>query len=167
MTDETAPDFAAILRMLDDHDVEFIVVGALSAVLQGAPIMTLDVDVVHRRNEANVDRLLEALAELDARYRGHPNRALRPDASRLCSAGHQLLITKWGPLDVLGAIEEGLQYDDLTDDVVEIWIDDRRIDVLTLRRYVELKEGSSREKDRARLATLRRTLERGEDDGET
>jgi hypothetical protein len=50
-------DFLAILRSLAQHEVEFIVVGGISAVLQGAPIATFDLDVVHSRSsEARTTR---------------------------------------------------------------------------------------------------------------
>ncbi|MGH9447686.1 MAG: hypothetical protein ACRD3O_18445 [Terriglobia bacterium] len=47
-------DFLAILRVLAEDCVDFIVVGGISAVLQGAPIATFDLDVVHSRTEGNV-----------------------------------------------------------------------------------------------------------------
>ena len=158
------PDFVAILQVLNAQDVDFIVVGALSAVLQGAPIMTFDLDVVHDRRDDNIERLLAALKQLEAHYRGHPEKELSPNASHLQSPGHQLLTTKYGPLDLLGAIEDDLSYEDLSSDTVEIMVDDFSVRLLKLRRYVELKEASTREKDQARLPTLRQTLaERDED----
>jgi hypothetical protein len=35
------------------HDVEFIVVGGVAAVLQGAPVVTFDLDILHRRTPEN------------------------------------------------------------------------------------------------------------------
>ena len=55
------PDFLAILQPLAKHQVDFIVVGEVGAVLQGAPISTFDLDVVHSRTSDNIDRLLVAL----------------------------------------------------------------------------------------------------------
>jgi hypothetical protein len=52
------------LKTLAAHDVEFIVVGGMSAVLQSAPVHTLDLAVVHAVTPANVDRLLAVLDEL-------------------------------------------------------------------------------------------------------
>jgi hypothetical protein len=40
----------ATLRALHAGGVEFILVGGLAAVLQGAPIDTFDIDVVHSRD---------------------------------------------------------------------------------------------------------------------
>jgi hypothetical protein len=134
-------------------------VGALSAVLQGAPVMTVDVDIVHRRSERNIDALLDVLAKLGATFRGHPDKELEPTREHLLSAGHQLLSTSHGPLDLLGAIEHGLTYEQLLPDSLEISFDGQTIQVLSLAKYVELKEESALPKDRARLPVLRETLE--------
>ena len=44
-------------------------------------------------------------------YRAQPERQLRPGETHLASAGHQLLSTKFGPLDVLGMIGKSLTWD--------------------------------------------------------
>jgi hypothetical protein len=88
------PDFLALLEVLVSHDVKFVVVGALSAVLQGAPVMTFDLAIVHLRTEENVAHLLDVLSMLDATYRGHPNTSLTPGQEHLLGPGHQLLTTR-------------------------------------------------------------------------
>ncbi len=65
--------FREILTILSNRDVEFIVVGGVAAVLHGADFMTRDVDIVHRRSPENLQRLLGALEELEARYRSRPD----------------------------------------------------------------------------------------------
>src|SRR5208337_1698801 len=94
--------YAEILRLLATHDVEFIVVGMTAGVLHGAPVTTVDLDIVHRRSPANIARLLGVLGEIDAIYR-HDPRHLRPQQSHLASPGHQLLTTVYGDLDCLGS----------------------------------------------------------------
>jgi hypothetical protein len=49
----------ALLRILAEGKVQFIVVGGLAAVLNGAPIHTYDVAIVYARNSENIARLLE------------------------------------------------------------------------------------------------------------
>jgi hypothetical protein len=73
----------ATLRALDDGGVEFILVGGLPAVLNGAPVDTFDIDVVHSRDPANIDRLGRVLEALDAVFRMRPERRLKPNASHL------------------------------------------------------------------------------------
>jgi predicted nucleotidyltransferase len=49
-------DFIALLRTLTQDEVEFIVVGDMSAVLQGAPFIAWDCDVICRGSGENVER---------------------------------------------------------------------------------------------------------------
>ena len=56
--------FAEILRLFAANDVEFVVVGMTAGILHGAPVTTIDLDVVHRRSPENVARLLRVLGEI-------------------------------------------------------------------------------------------------------
>ena len=47
-------DFIKILKTLLDHEVDFIIVGGVSAVLHGSPISTFDLDLVHSRTPNNI-----------------------------------------------------------------------------------------------------------------
>ena len=148
-----------LLDHLVDSGVELIVVGALAAVVQGAPVTTHDLDIVHRRTPENVQRLLAALLQIDARYRGRDD-VLRPTGETLSGTGHSLLQTKLGPLDVLGAIEGGRDYDVLLPASIEVALGERRVRVLDLAAIVELKRESTRPKDRWMLPILEATLRR-------
>jgi predicted nucleotidyltransferase len=150
----------ATLRALRDGGVEFILVGGLSAVLHGAPIDTFDIDIVHSRDVANIDRLLPVLEAVDAIFRMQPERRLKPNASHLASAGHLNLITRYGPLDLLGTIGRDLGYQDLLPHSTELIISEGiRVRVLDLETLIAIKEELAGEKDRAVLPILRRTLE--------
>jgi hypothetical protein len=154
------PDFLAILNQIAKHGVEFIVVGGIGAVLQGAPIATFDLDVVHSREPRNIDKLLAALAAMDATYRNPAARKIKPDHSHLSSSGHQLLISRYGPLDLLGVIGAGHDYVDLLPVSTEMEISKgQKVRVLTLSAIIKSKEEAGGEKDRAALPVLRRTLE--------
>ena len=151
-------DFRRALKVLAAHEVEFVVVGGISAILRGAPVVTFDLDLVHRRTPENVRRLLDALRSIEARYR-HDPRGLVPEEKHLLGPGHNLLQTACGPLDALGAIENGLSWDDLLPDSEEMRVGpDLSARVLSLRRLVELKAAAGRPKDVAVLPTLRATL---------
>lgn len=152
------PSFVALLAALNEQGVEYFVVGALGAALQGAPVVTFDVDVVHRRTAENVARLLTALHDLDAYYRLDP-RKLKPDESHLSGKGHQLLTTRLGDLDVLGTIMESSGYEDLVGHTVVVDLGEIRVRVLELSKIIEAKAFAGRPKDLAALPTLRATLE--------
>jgi len=147
-----------VIELLCRHEVEFIVVGMTAGVLQGAPAVTFDLDILYARNSDNIQRLLAALADLDAVFR-NDDRRLRPNESHLASKGHKLLMTRYGVVDVLGALDE-LEYGDLLEDTVELSLDPMRVRVLSLARLIEVKEKAGREKDLAVLPLLRATLSR-------
>jgi len=150
----------ALVRALHDAGIEFLVVGGLAAVLNGVPVNTFDVDVVHRRTPENIDRLLPLLDSLDAVYRIQPERRLRPVRSALLSTGHQNLLTVYGPLDLLGEIGNGLGYEELVPRSTEILIAEKvLVRILNLETLIEVKEQLNGEKDRAMLPVLRYTLE--------
>ncbi|MEZ4603080.1 MAG: hypothetical protein R2861_06655 [Desulfobacterales bacterium] len=52
-------DLGAILERLITAQVKFILVGGLAAVIRGAPVTTLDVDIVHDRSAENIARLFD------------------------------------------------------------------------------------------------------------
>lgn len=148
-----------LIRLLVRHKVDFIVVGGVAAVVQGAPVNTFDLDVVHARTPENIERLLGALRELDAFYRMDLNRRLAPTASHLASAGHQLLVTNLGTLDLLGTIEEGTSYEELLADSEELDLGGTPMRVTTLERLIAIKEKLTRPKDQMMLVVLRATLD--------
>lgn len=156
-----SPSLTDLVELLAKSGVELVLVGGLAAAAQGAPIATFDVDIVHRRTAENVERLLAVLGSIDARYRGRPGGdVLRPTSAILLGPGHSLLMTSLGPLDVLGAIEGGRDYDALLPRSAIVEIRGRSVHVLELELIVELKRQSSHPKDLARLPILEETLRR-------
>lgn len=156
-----APDLTTLLERLCASGVEFILVGGLAAVTQGAPVTTFDIDIVPSLEAANLGNLLNLLESVNARYRGRPaGQTLRPTQMDLAAGGHCLLMTDLGPLDVLGEIEQGSRFEVLLEDTIEIPFRDHDIRVLSLEAMVRMKRKSHREKDRTRLAVLEETLKR-------
>ena len=149
-----------LLGALAAADVRFVV-GGIAALVQGAPVATFAVDVVHSRAPDNVRRLLRVLTDIDATCVRLPGAApIEPREELLLGEGHHLLTTRFGRLDVLGRIEGGRGYEELLPCSVEVAIDDARIRVLTLAMLVEIKRTSSRPKDRAMVPILEAVLRR-------
>ena len=153
------PDFLEILRILSGHKVDFIVVGGICGVLHGAPVTTFDLDLVHSRSQDNLNRLISALEKLDPYYRGRGDQRLKPGLSHLSSPGHQLLMTTFGPLDLLGAIGIGHSYDDLMKHTVVLEVGGLQVQVLDLETLIEVKKETISDKDKAVIPILERTLQ--------
>jgi len=151
-------DLSALLKRLNEADVEFIIVGGMAAVVQGAPITTFDLDIVHRQTDENIKRLIKFLKSVDAYLRRPDDKIILPDERDFYSRGHVLLTTGLGPLDVLGVIERDLGFEDLLPDSVIIEFQGHKVFVLSLEIIVDLKRESSDSKDLYRLPILEETL---------
>jgi hypothetical protein len=154
----TGPDLSAVLEGLIKADVKFILVGGLAAVVQGAPVTTMDVDIVHQRTSENIVKLLSFLKSINSFYRRPDDKIIEPTEQDLSGRGHALLSTRFGPLDVLAVIEEGKTYDNLLEHTVDITFRGNTIKVLDLRMIIELKRSSKEPKDKQRLPVLEETL---------
>ena len=67
-----------VLVGLLEAGVDFILVGGLAAVIQGAPVTTMDVDIVHSQSTKNIDRLLTFLKSVEAVYRRLDDKQIEP-----------------------------------------------------------------------------------------
>jgi hypothetical protein len=156
----SAADLPALLAKLCDAGVEFIIVGGAAAVIQGVPITTNDLDIVHRRTPENVARLLEVLLSLDATMRYDlANRGLRPTREMLAGRGQINLSTSLGPLDPLCELDEGRGYEELLANSQSVVDEGRMLRVLDLPTLIAVKAKAGRPKDRMVLPILVATLE--------
>lgn len=155
-----AADISSLLRTLVEHDVDFLVVGGVCAVLHGAPVSTFDLDIVPDRSEENLVRLLHALLSIDAVHRDLAGRSIAPDVSRLRGPGHNLFMTCSGPLDVFGTIGRGRDFSALISRSRSVDVGDGlTVRVLDLDALIDVKREVGRDKDLATLPVLVRTLE--------
>lgn len=148
-----------LLEALTGGGVDFIIVGGVAAVLEGAPITTLDLDILYDTRSENLERLLTVLQSLDARFRDPAGREIRPDLERLRTLQTGLLLTNLGPLNVLSKAGNDWGFEDLLPASDEREVGDLRVRVLGLEKLIEIKELANREKDRAMPPVLKRTLE--------
>jgi hypothetical protein len=149
----TALDPERLLRSLVEHEVEFCVIGAVAAWLQGNPTTTLDLDVMPVRDLDNADRLAAALNSLEARTRG----------GKVLGGGDflgwqpQRFDTDAGPLDVVPIAAAIGGYEDVA--TIELALGDFSVRVITLDEVIASKEQLGRPKDAAALPALYATRE--------
>jgi hypothetical protein len=60
---EVQPDFSEILALLNQHKVEYVIVGAYALAFHGAPRNTGDIDILVRPTPANSKNILNALRD--------------------------------------------------------------------------------------------------------
>ena len=68
------PSFREILELLNKHQVEYVVIGGVAAVLHGAPVTTFNLDELVRQkratNRAKDRAIIEVLEEVLRRQKG-------------------------------------------------------------------------------------------------
>ena len=74
----TATELNLIIEELLKADIKFILVGGLAAVVQGAPVTTLDVDIVYDRSSKNIAKILTFLKSIDAFCRRPDDKVIQP-----------------------------------------------------------------------------------------
>jgi hypothetical protein len=156
-----------ILRILDRHDVEFVLIGGMAATMHGSDMVTFDLDVSPKTTRDNLERLASALRELDASLRvaGEPSGAFDAHADLLERSQLLNLTTRAGDLDIVVRPAGSTGYDDLRRDAIAISISGVPILVASLADIIRSKEAANREKDRAVLPALKRLQKRlAEDD---
>lgn len=59
---EIQPDFRDLFALLNEHKVEYLIVGGYALAFHGAPRYTGDIDIFVRPHPENAQRILQALA---------------------------------------------------------------------------------------------------------
>lgn len=152
MTESGAPlDLGRLLRLLDAHGVEFVVVGGLAAIAHGARRMTLDLDIVPEPDHANYRRLADAVVELgvaDTAVTDGDFQRLDPhDELDLARSRNVTLRTGAGQLDVLNRARDSPPYEDLAARAVRLPIAGVEVLVAGLDDLIAMKLATARPKD--------------------
>jgi hypothetical protein len=151
-----------ILRTFEEHEVEYVLIGAFAATIHGSVLRTEDVDICPRRSPANLRRLATALGALEAKeLEPHKGELVDRtwDETLLSSDVTWLLATPFGRLDLVFEPAGTSGYDDLTRDAVDVDLGGVRARVASLRDVIRSKEAANRPRDREQLPTLRRLLD--------
>lgn len=152
----TELDPEKLLRTLVEHGVDFCVIGAVAAWLQGNPTVTLDLDVMPKRELENAERLAAALVELGARRRGE-DRPTELEGADFLGWRTQHFDTEAGPIDVVPNAAAIGAYEDVA--TVELRLGDLSVRALTIDQVIASKEKLGRPKDTAALPALYATRE--------
>jgi predicted nucleotidyltransferase len=153
-------DFLALIRLLVNSKIEFIIVGGAAATAHGSARLTEDLDVVYRRNSDNMTRLVNALVSHKPYLRGAPpDLPFQWEEKTVLEGLNFTLTTSLGSLDLLGEITGGGRYEDLVPYCVKLHIFGVECLCLGLERLIHVKRASGRPKDFETIAELEAILE--------
>jgi predicted nucleotidyltransferase len=151
------PRFQAgpILRRLDAAGVEFVVIGGIAAVAHGSPQITRDLDIVFATGDANLERLGNALRDMNATLRGVIDDVpFIPDARTLRHMRVLTLDTEDGPLDVMVQPDGSKGYEQLLAGSIEAVVGGTAVRVAGLEDLIAMKKAAGRPKDRIYVEEL-------------
>jgi hypothetical protein len=152
-----------IVRVLAKHRVDYVLIGALAARLQGFPRLTADADITPHADKKNLHKLAVALRELDARiYTESVPEGLPFDCSPQMLARAEMwhLVTSAGRLDVAFRPSGTDGYDDLKEHAVRYEVFGIELYAATLADIIRSKESADRPQDRQDVLVMREMLRR-------
>jgi hypothetical protein len=161
---ETRPfDPERIVVVLAKHAVNYVLIGALAARLQGFPRLTADADITPARDPDNLERLAKALRELEARvYTESVPEGLAFDCSAATLARAELwnLVTSAGRMDIAFVPSGTRGYEDLAAGAVRFQVFDVELLAAGLQDIIRSKVAADRPQDRQDVVVLREMLRR-------
>jgi hypothetical protein len=138
----------ALIERLVRAEVEFVLIGGYAAVVQGAPVVTEDVDVCFHFTKANLDRLTLALEGTNPTHRITPQRIpFSVTEKNWADFKNLYLETKIGILDCLGDVLGIGGYAKVVVGSEEIDFPFGLCRVLTLDALIKAKEAVARPND--------------------
>jgi hypothetical protein len=173
------PDVDALLRLLNDHGVRYVVTGSAAAMLHGVALEPGDLDIRPARDEDNLGRLARVLEIIEARQapdlpfgqwemgadgeqrwvQREPTpediaarAAWRPDATDPASFDY-LLQSKFGAIDILPEVSG--TFEELMPRAAEVKVDSGTVLVEAIHDLLARMTVPRREKDRDRVQQLR------------
>ena len=139
VTMQLPADFRDFLRLLNDHEVEYLLVGGYAVAYHGYPRTTLDMDVWVSNDAANADRMVRVMKDFG--FTG----SISPEIFRMTDR-----VVRMGvPPMKLEIIMEasGVDFGECFANRVTDTIDDIAVNIISLQDLRRNKKASGRHKD--------------------
>jgi predicted nucleotidyltransferase len=145
------PDFLDLLRVLEKHKVQYLIIGGYAVGLHGEPRATKDLDILVNPTRKNAKALLAALTEFGAPVSDLTVKDL--------STPGLLYVFGINPLrvDILNRIK-GVKIESLLKRAELLDLSGIEVPLVSLPDLIKLKKIAGRAQDRADVAKLKRVL---------
>jgi hypothetical protein len=156
-------DPAALLRLLREAEVDYVVIGGLAVIAHGVQRFTKDVDVCPSPERDSIERLARVLTEIEATQLGlgdfaHDEFPFDPrNPSELAEGGNFRLATRLGILDLMQwipGIEAEHAYPVLHAEAATVRVFGTEIRICSLEHLRAMKRAADRPQDRLDLEQL-------------
>lgn len=145
-------DPGTIVRVLNKHDVRYVIIGGIAAELHNLPVpTTVDIDLTPARDHKNLERLARAFDELEAGlYTADAAGTWFPRTPvELWSQYDTVhLMTVAGPIDIVFTPDGAPSgYADLAEHAVRAELHGQTVMIITVTKWESMKQATGRAKD--------------------
>lgn len=147
-------DAERILRVLDEQEVDYVLIGGLAVQTHGHVRTTNDADLIPAPDPANLERLATALRILDARVLNPGQEGVRVDAKMLPRLTIWQFATRNGGVDVMHEVPGGRSYSELSGRALRVRLGDIEVPVAGLDDLIQMKLARGRPVDLEDVAAL-------------
>jgi hypothetical protein len=144
---EVQPDFRDLLALLNEHKVEYLIVGGYALAFHGAPRFTGDIDVFVRPNQTNLERIIDALTAFGFAF-GNLSRSDFEEPDKVVQLGVPPV-----RVDLITSIS-GVTWDEAVSHKEPGMFGDVPVSYIGRTEFVANKRASARQKDLADLEAL-------------
>jgi predicted nucleotidyltransferase len=134
---------------MQDHGVDFVLIGGLAGIAQGSSYPTFDVDLAYARDKANMTRLVGALTDIGVSLRNAPpDLPFQLEVRTFENGANFTFATRFGDLDVLGDIKGIHSYAELREASELKVVAGVEVRVASIDHLIAMKRASNRTKDK-------------------
>jgi hypothetical protein len=162
-------DLLKLVKLLQDNQVQFVVVGGFATLAHGGSMVTEDMDVCCEFSAENLLQIQEAFAAIHPIHRMTPRRIpLQLDESNVKGLKNLYLSTDLGQIDLLGRITGLGDFSEVWENSVQVILNGMPCQVLSLDALIRAKEALGRPRDLQAVLQLKaiREMQDGRSAGE-
>ena len=150
-------DLNHLLKTLLMHNLDFLIIGGFAAVVHGSSHVTKDLDITMLITQDNINKLRQALKDLEPRHRMNPSHkpSFLEEPKNVAGLNNIYLETSAGILDIVAMDESMGSFNDLKSRSLKVNLFGYDCFILSLDDLIRVKEKMSRPKDLIVLEELR------------
>ncbi|MFW5857616.1 MAG: hypothetical protein ACOCX4_07050 [Planctomycetota bacterium] len=146
------PDFKELLRLLEEHRVDYMIVGGYAVAYHGYPRFTKDLDIFFDASDDNIGRLRAALMAFAFDEESLPVDVFKAMGNVLTFGAEPSRV------DLLNSID-GITYQEARPSIVRGSYDDLAVSFIGLDALLQNKRATERTRDKADLEELGGSVE--------
>ncbi len=157
---EPLVDLRGLLRGLHEHQVEYVVFGALAMTFYGYVRNSEDLDIVVAPDEENLTRVAEWLMSIDAVLKLNPERRFGVrEGWGMQKGSNATVLTSLGQVDVVQRLEGLPEWPELVASAEVYEVEGQTVRVMNRSTLIELKRRRGSHQDLADIEAIERLAE--------